>query len=310
MSTNKNYFDLIDSYLNGKMTSHEAIEFENQLQKDPLLESKFQLQKDIVDSIRNFRKAELKATLNAVEVGVGGSFTILKVAAGLGVMALLGIGIYYFTGNTENSDLPEISNNEISENNQGTVEKENTPIADTKHEKDIAIKGADKQITNVTEKKEKSEPVAAETKATENKDINDKSSNIQEVKKPVQPEIKLPEVVEDFDKEEGQISENIKVPENKLNQVTETYLPKTEVVEMDHRKYAFHYQFYNNKLYLYGKFDNKYEILELNTPTGISIYMFYKENFYELEQNQEKITPLSAIEDGTLIRDLKTIRDN
>ena len=82
------------------------------------------------------------------------------------------------------------------------------------------------------------------------------------------------------------------------------------MVELEHRKYSFHYQFYNNKLYLYGDFDNKYEILELNTPAGISIYMFYKDKFYELQQNQEKITPLNAIRNSALMRDLKTIREN
>ena len=71
MNTNKNYFDLIDAYLNGEMIDQEAIEFENQLQKDPLLENEFQWQHDIVNSIRDFRQAELKATLNAVDVGVG-----------------------------------------------------------------------------------------------------------------------------------------------------------------------------------------------------------------------------------------------
>ena len=307
MSTNKNYFDLIDSYLNGEMTNHEAIEFESQLQKDPLLENEFQLQKDIVNSIRAFRQAELKATLNTVDVGVGGTFTVLKVAAGIGVIALLGLGVYYFSGNLNKNQLDG-----ASKNSSLIVEKEEAEETTPKTETNDLVEEVNDQIAKVADDEEKTivkteEPIKQEAQISNSKDIVTAS---EEVVKSEQPEIKLPEVVEAFDKEEGQISENIKVPENKLNKVTETYLPKTEVVEMDHRKYSFHYQFYNNKLYLYGEFDNKYEILELNTPAGISIYMFYKDNFYELEQNQEKITPLNAIQNSTLMRDLKTIREN
>ena len=294
------------------MTNHEAIEFENQLQKDPLLENEFQLQKDIVNSVRNFRQAELKASLNAVDVGVGGTFTVLKVAAGIAAIALLGFVAYYYTGNPDNAQ-PEL----VEEETIPVMVEEGKPvetIAET--ETNVEVTQTSEQIDNVTDTEEKTElkdelkagdPATQETKVSATREIVESS---QETSKPEQPAIKLPEVVEEFDREEGQISENIKVPENKLSQVTETYLPKTEVVEMDHRKYSFHYQFYNNKLYLYGEFDNKYEILELNTPSGISIYMFYKDNFYELEQNQEKITPLNAIENSTLMRDLKTIREN
>ena len=117
-------------------------------------------------------------------------------------------------------------------------------------------------------------------------------------------------MVEDFDqKEEGQIAENISVPENRLDKVTETVIPKTEVVEINNGKHLFHYQFYNNKLYLYGDFENTYEILELNTPSGISIYMLYKEKFYALMQGQQTIAPLTAIEDNALLQDLKIIRE-
>lgn len=305
MNTNKNYFDLIDAYLNGEMTDQEAIEFENQLQKDPLLENEFQWQHDIVNSIRDFRQAELKATLNAVDVGVGGTFTALKIAAGIGVMALLGFGVYYFSGIDGDQGASPAHQNAV------VVENEKTDEVIPETEADVLIEKVNEPIAKVTDEEKSASSIEQQAE----KDVKITDRAVHEVispgiKKPRQPEIKLPEVVEDFDKGEGQISENIKVPENKLNKVTETYLPKTEVVEMSHRKYAFHYQFYNNKLYLYGEFNNKYEILELNTPAGISIYMFYGDNFYELQQNQEKITPLKAIRDSALMRDLKTIREN
>ena len=307
MNTNKNYFDLIDSYLNGEMTDHEAIEFENQLQKDPLLENEFQLQSDIVNSIRDFRQAELKASLNAVDVGVGGTFTALKVAAGIGAIALLGFGIYYFTGENTNVAHAPVNENPVivekSQDNEIVPEKENIAVIEKDNTENAEVIEEKEEISKLRI----DEPIKKDIRIPRKKN-NEKADT--EGKPSDQPKVKLPEVVEEFDNGEGQISENLKVPENKLNKVTETYLPKTEVVELEHRKYSFHYQFYNNKLYLYGDFDNKYEILELNTPAGISIYMFYKDKFYELQQNQEKITPLNAIRNSALMRDLKTIREN
>ena len=217
MNTNKNYFDLIDAYLNGEMTDQEAIEFENQLQKDPLLENEFQWQHDIVNSIRDFRQAELKATLNAVDVGVGGTFTALKIAAGIGVMALLGFGVYYFSGIDGDQGASPAHQNAV------VVENEKTDEVIPEPEADVLIEKVNEPIAKVTDEEKSASSI--EQRAEKDVKITDRA--VHEVispgiKKPRQPEIKLPEVVEDFDKGEGQISENIKVPENKLNKVTET----------------------------------------------------------------------------------------
>ncbi len=301
MSSNKNYFDLIDSYLNGEMNQGQINEFENQLRKDPLLENEFQLQKDIVDSIKHFRHAELKATLDAVEVG-GTAFSAVKIAAGIGLLVLFGAGLFYF-GSIDNT----------GDENQTAIEQpiespakpaENLSNADVKTDAQQLVEDNSTDVVVVDDNK--TQEIAIEEQEVVNHEPEQQNPELTEA-----PNITLPEVVENFNEtNDNQIAENIKVPVNKMQQATETYIPKTAVVEMDNSNYAFHYQFYDNKLYLYGVFENKYEILELNTPNGISIYMYYNAQFYELQQNQEKITPLESIKDNALIEDLRTIKEN
>ncbi len=308
MNNNKNYFELIDSYLNGQMNSGEAIDFEGQLLKDPLLENEFQVQKEIIESIKNYRSGELKATLNAVEVG-GGAATGFNIAAGVILALLLGSGIYYFTGSTDTTE------------DDSKVIADSEPISTPKQIKDIdalpdnnvvkeSIKDADVTAEQVIEQVE-AEDQSPETGKQSEINLEVENESIAELSEKEQPVIHLPEIVEEFDnQEESKIAENISIPQNNLSKVSETILPGTEVVEVNKGKYSFHYQFFNNKLFLYGEFDDEYEILELNTPTGISIYMFYQDNFYELTQNQKKITPLESIQDNTLIEDLNTIKAN
>ncbi len=305
MSSNKNYFDLIDSYLNGEMSKGQINEFEKQLRQDPLLENEFQLQKDIVESIQHFRHAELKATLDAVEVG-GTAFSGIKVAAGIGLLALLGAGIYYFGTSDKSKDItPTVAEQEVT-----TPKEEANDIVENTAEA-IDTKANNEEVTeniSIIEKVDEDEK-STKVLATSPKDNDNVATKQQEIVDA--PDITLPEVVENFNEtNDNQIAENINVPVNKMQQATETYIPKTAVVEVEDKKYAFHYQFYDNKLYLYGDFENKYEILELNTPKGISIYMFYNAQFYELKQDQEEITPLESIKDETLIEDLNTIKEN
>jgi len=73
-------------------------------------------------------------------------------------------------------------------------------------------------------------------------------------------------------------------------------------------KYSFHYQFLQGKLTLFGIFDNGlYEIIEVNGDTH-SIFLYYKDNYYLLNEKQSAITPLVAIKDPELVKKLKEYR--
>jgi hypothetical protein len=61
-------------------------------------------------------------------------------------------------------------------------------------------------------------------------------------------------------------------------------------------------------LVLYGKFDKGlYEIIEINGSSH-SIFLFYKENYYLLDEKETTITPLTPIRDSQLVKKLKEYR--
>ncbi len=284
MDLNTNYSELIDNYLAGGMSESSQAAFEEALQQDPLLQSEFQLQQGIVEGIKDYRKAELKAMLNNVEVG--GAFSTFKIAAGIAALIIGGLSFYYF-----NTDVVE-------------------PIAETtvpvKAEKVVIP-----QEENVIATTEEIQPVIEENTDVLSNEVVVIAEN-SKTKKPKKDAIRtvaLPNVIEDFnDDKNPPLSEQLTLPDNNLNKTPETIIAKTAVKQITDSKYAFHYRFVNNKLFLYGAFEKKYEILELNAPHGISIYMFYDGYFYGIAQDKKKITPLTKIEDPDLINDLMTIK--
>ena len=84
---------------------------------------------------------------------------------------------------------------------------------------------------------------------------------------------------------------------------------KLEVTtEPKDKKHAFHYQFSQGKLILFGPFDeNLYEILEIHGE-GHAVFLFYKENYYLLDEKETRITPLAYIRDAQLLKKLKEYR--
>jgi hypothetical protein len=74
------------------------------------------------------------------------------------------------------------------------------------------------------------------------------------------------------------------------------------------KKYNFHYQFNNGKLQLFGPFDKSlYEILEINGDSH-AVFLFYRENYYVLDEQQNQITKLHLIKDSALLKKLKEYR--
>jgi hypothetical protein len=79
-------------------------------------------------------------------------------------------------------------------------------------------------------------------------------------------------------------------------------------VDSSSKKYTFHYQFNKGKLMLYGSFDmTLYEILEIKGENH-SVFMFYKDNYYLLNERQSSITTLEPIKDKALIARLSEYR--
>jgi hypothetical protein len=77
------------------------------------------------------------------------------------------------------------------------------------------------------------------------------------------------------------------------------------------KKYNFHYQFKDDKLYLYGSFEkNLYEIMEFFSGNKRTMFLFYKDNYYLLNEEDQTVKALAPIKDQALLEKLRDYRKN
>lgn len=278
--------ELIDNYLTNRLTESERVAFEQQVTSDPTLKADVDLQKSIVASIKNARATELKSMLNNVSIGapVSSPFTSLKIAAGIiGAGILIGSLYYYYQpkGLTEGPNL----STSIQDSVQGNDSAESS-------EKPIPVKEPE---TN------NNEPVVVKPK--EEKPVEPKKDENKIPSVVNQPKIDVIDPTAEMSSEDNQSNTVI---ENSKSAITASHIQ----VETDSssKKYSFHYQFNNGKLQLFGSFDKSlYEILEINGDSH-AVFLFYKENYYLLDEKQTQITKLHLVRDGALIKMLKEYR--
>ena len=297
MNRKLNHIEQIERYLEGNMSGEELQAFEKLLDKDPMLKSEFQLQEDIINAIKESRKAELKARLDNVNVGayntgISGAKIVLTGA----ITAAVGLGVYFYSQENVAESPKQVQEQPVLEDSNVFAQPEESEAEAPAHNEQL-----DEQILahhTITEE------VVMEEKADETIKAEDPVAVV------TTPEVIPPTPIEAFEDTEA-VTTEIKTPANKL----EESLMNTEVTaveienEKDHSN-SFHYKFYNNKLYLYGDFKNiPYELIELNTVSGKSVYLYYKGNFYYLASNQIEISPLNQIKDQNLIGELEGLRN-
>lgn len=278
-----NNFELIDDYLANRLKGTEKEAFERQVGNDPALKSEVELQKQIVEGIKQARAAELKAMLNKVPVAGGGAqveFNVMRIAASVVLVGVVSAAAYYYM---RSDDFPPIENAAAD-----VTRKEEAKPQESNPARDVPQQGTpDSKVVSPEKQDQKTkEEATAEVKpATKpSLDITDPSAELQQEE---QPSVELPAVSEK--------------PE-----ITTSHVQ----VEMDssNKRYDFHYQFAGNKLMLYGSFDRSlYEVLEINSGNH-ALFLFYKNNFYLLDEDQEKVTKLSPIQDNVLLKKLREYR--
>ncbi len=278
--------ELLDNYVGNRMRVDEKAAFEKQLDANTELKQEFQLQEKIVESLRQSRVTELKNMLNSVPASaLKGSSTTAFLKATIGIVAtgIVATGLYfYFT--------PEPS-------------KPQTPVAEeAKTESLEPVKAEETQpqpetptvSTPVEEKKvEKAQPKKASKK--------DKSA--EDVVKPAL-EVFQPETEVDSQATTKAITE--KVTAEKVSHAGSISLG----IDKTNKKYAFHYQFKDDSLLLFGPFEkNVYEIMEFfSDDNKRTIFLFYKDHYYFLKEESDKVKPLKAISDPALIKKLRDSR--
>lgn len=293
---NKHFYnpDHIEAFLENKLSQAENIQFQTELEKDPLLKNEVDLQEDIIESLKSSRKMELKNRLNNIEVSLNPSYTGIKVAASIVLSGLIGWGIHSYMNN-------EIPSADIT--NPSTTEV--TALADQpSDEKPESIIFKNEELT-VSEKI--SSPVISEqnTKAITSAPSKKTTTVVTETIGKVESKpARTPQLIEQLETETFHSEDNFTIPEGKVAQITENRSGIDVSVDKNSDK-QFHYKYHDNKLFLYGNFDSKtYEILELNTYNGKQVYLNVDDNYYLLKSNQLEAAPLNKITDKKLIGDL------
>jgi hypothetical protein len=292
-------FELLDDYLTNRMREQDRSAFEQRLQADPDLKNELIIQKRLVKGIQNARVAELKSMLNNVAVPAHGLESPgTKIAIGTVLSILIAAGAYWYFKQDETKALQKEVAVEEQTLDVPVVPKSETQIKSETESVDTHNNEIDKNQTSAgTEDSKPSQSgKPAPVKAPGKKDADKPAS----AKEPV---------IDVFD---PGVQENEKdAPGPRENQQLFTSKNSSLVVETDtdNRKYSFHYQFKNGKLFLYGPLEkNLYEILEFFTDEKRTVFLYYKNNYYLLEERDFKVRPLTSISDPALLKKLKEYR--
>ncbi len=266
-------FEKIDDYLAQRLPAEERARFEEALAGDASLRKEVAFQEKVIQSVRQARAAELKNMLQQVPVPTGG-WSPTQLTASIIATGIVATGLYfYFRPDTAPLPSPPAT---------PEVTVEPTPAKPAQEQPEATT-------TPVEEPKKKPAATKAADKVTpvQKPDIQvtDPSAEFTETKEPSEPAA-------------------TGTPR------TELTVSKLQVVTVaGDKKYSFHYQFAEGKLHLFGPFDNNlYEILEINGDSH-AVFLFYKENYYLLDEKQTAISPLPVIRDGPLLKKLREYRN-
>lgn len=280
--------EIVDQYLSNRMEAHEKAAFEKRLETDAELRSEVSLQHKLIESIRKARVAELKKLLNDVPISsipTEGTSIAAKIGIWIAATALVGSGLYLYLGQNDDTVTPSIQTEKINEKPVVTepekVEKPapDSPVKPSQNDSNKQHKTAAAPKSNApAEKKTQEEPVT-------------------------------PSALDVFDPSDE--SPKDREPEAERSKSGEATAPSILVETIADNKYNFHYQFKDNKLYLFGSFEkNLYEIMEFFSDNKRTMFLFYKDNYYLLNEEDQRVKALAPIKDPVLLEKLKDYRKN
>jgi hypothetical protein len=289
-------FEMLDEYAGNRLNPQDRAAFEKQLESDAELKNELSLQREIIEGVRTARKAELKKMLNDIPVSsiptegmsLGLKIGLWVVAAGLVTSSL------YFYFNREDNTIaqPPVANEIREESTENDVVAEPDAIESVQGDQpaqeqpaQLQPKTAEKQADDISAPKASTPEKVEEQQAVE------------------------PSTLDVFDP--SQDAENAEqVTAEEIGPKISTKSSIAVVTEVD-KRYNFHYQFRDNKLFLYGSFEkNFYEIMEFFSNNKRTMFLYYKDNYYLLNDADDKVKPLAPINDAALLKKLRDYRGN
>jgi len=288
--------ELLDDYISNRLSGDQRTSFERRMEADNDLKNEFKLQQGLVEGLKKERIAELKSIMNNVAVPSihGGQSLAAKLAASLLVAGVVGTGIYFFMDSEEKE---KVAQEKVSQKEEKTKSNEPEPIKEKVEAQSDAITISPSKDEAATVKKK--EQILRTEKATETTVAKS------EAKEPEQRKLEVFDPTQETESGRAEKGNN-----DKVNAASVANTTITVEVDNSNKKFNFHYQFKEGKLFLYGSFEkNLYEIMEFfSEDNKRTVFLFYKDNYYLLNEDNQKIKPLVPITDQTLIKKLKESR--
>lgn len=270
-------FELIDDYLTGKLSEADKAAFEQQLAADPTLKAEVDLQRQIVEGVRQARVAELKAMLNQVPVGGSASFT--NWVAGIAAVAVVGaVTLWYVSEEADVTQKDEIP----------------TQVELAAPAPQVPDQAAPASPDGEEPKKEQAK-VEPKTKVTEKPKAKEENPVVHPKLDVVDPS--------------GELNSDSRSDGEAVTTVgTRTENKPLEVKIISDGRYDNHYQLDQGVLILYGDFEKTlYEIIEIQSDEPLA-FLYHQNRYYKLSGNSNAIQKLIAITDPQLISKLRELR--
>jgi hypothetical protein len=325
MSNQLPHKEMIDAYLTGRLSPEDSDRLMQRLEQDPALKEEFLMQKDLVNSLQSFRKQQLKARLNNIEVGSGYSFTSaagFKFMVGAALVALLGTGSYFaYTQLSEQENVYENQAVELAEERSLRTEEEDfaqKPVAAPQPQAEEIFSPEEPGAAAEQPK----ETVTSPSKTIIAENTPKQNSTSTKVKQPAatatateepkaaKPEVIKPDVLTYFEEKDAlSSSPEVEAPADQLANIRSFDTKNIEVTTKADKRYPFHYSFYDNQLHIYGDFSQvPYEVLEVNSGFNTRYYLYHNGKYYELNPNQQQISRLKELKNEKVIGELEITR--
>jgi hypothetical protein len=299
MNKGLNYSEKLESYIRNELTENEKLELEEQLRQDPLLQNELILQRDIISSLCDYRKTELKQRLNKIDVnGKNGSGDFTVGGAILGGIAIVGVaGFLMFKDSGK--ELPSnqlasaashmhLPSNDAKQAAEPVVSEETNDMATSNKS------SADSNVPEIT--------TTPDTQARrESKKNTGKKDRIAAV--PVPTVIEASQTL--IKEEEIRKDDHLVLPESGISSSGTGSEATLVIVDNNSSKYKLHYKYTNDQLFLYG-FEKPYKIIDL--PNQTQRYLMYDGNFYKLNRNQPQIAPIKKVDNQQEIQALRSYK--
>lgn len=310
--------ELIDAYLRNELDSEGIRAFENELAGDPTLQEELGFQQQVVKGLGEFRKAELKSRLTAInistpwwEVGQILNPGLVKMTGAIVTAAFVGTGIFYFSDRNETknvSDIPTVFEDDLiqSEPNNSYTLFEETSEEAPKVIARLEISSSENKSTNSSlEANEATSVIYTEsTRSTEDYELSSEEKSEDFV-----PEVALPNPGDGTEKVQFK-SESAEIPLASNTDIINDSEQQIDIKTIQRSNEDIRYKYYEGKLHLYGDFkNNPYEILEINSTNSRQVYLYHNRRYYKL-LTTDKILNLPQITDQLLIQELEIVRNN